>query len=146
MSGRGSRFLIETDVLVASLDRADPRHEEARSTFFRIKNIALLPYSLIELDLLIRSGNIKVKDYVAFWRKLEVVLNYYRVAIVKPSPLHLAEAGRIRSEYGLTYFDSLHCAVAIIERMVLISYDRRAYEGVINLTYSHPAEVLSKVT
>ena len=83
---------------------------------------------------------------MVFWRKLEEMLNYYRVTIIRPSPLHLAEAGRIRSEYGLTYFDSLHCAVAVIEGKVLISYDRRAYERVSNLTYSHPAEVLSKVT
>ena len=74
------------------------------------------------------------------------MLNYYRTAIVKPSPLHLAEAGRIRCEYGLAYFDILHCAVAVIEGKVLISYDREAYERVSNLTYSHPAEVLNKVT
>ena len=73
-------------------------------------------------------------------------MNYHRIAVIKPNPLHHAEAGRIRSGNGLTYFDSLHSAVAIIEGRVLISYGRRTYEGVSNLTYSHPAEALKRVT
>jgi len=140
------RFLIETDVLIASLDRTDPRNEEARNIISRIKGLTLSPYSLIELNLLIKSGNIKIKDYTRFWHKLEEMMNYYNVAIAKPRPIYHSEASRVRSMYGLTYFDSLHCAVALVEEMILVSYDRKAYERVGDLRYSHPAEVLKKRT
>ena len=133
-------FLIETDVLIASLDNSDPNHDEARELIAEKKRLALSPYSLTELDLLIRSGSIKVKDYVMFWRKLEEMLNHYGIIVVKPRPTHYAEASVARSKYGLTYFNSLHSAVALTEGMTLISYDRRAYEKVNGLRYSHPRE------
>ena len=137
-------FLIETDVLIASLDNSDPNHGEARELITEKKKLALSPYSLTELDLLVRSGNIKIKDYVIFWRKLEDMLNYYGIIVVKPRPIHYAEASVVRSKYGLTYFDSLHSAVALTEGMTLISYDRRAYENISSLRYFHPREALKE--
>ncbi len=50
------------------------------------------------------------------------------------------EAFILRSKYSaLTYFDSLHAAVAIIENLTLISYDR-IYAGLTEVKYIHPED------
>ena len=110
MSGVGSRFLIETDVLVASLDRAIPAMKRQGISSSTLK-ILLYHYahSLIEFDLLIRSGDIKVKDYVASWRKLGEMLNYYRTAIVKPSPPTLPK--QAESGVSMVLHTSMVCTV-----------------------------------
>ena len=136
------RVVVETDVLVAALDAGDPHHWEARGVIAGVGGCALSPYSLVELDLLIRSGNMEVRDYGLFWRRLLGMLDFYRVFVLAPSPLHLAEAGRLRDMYGLTYFDSLHAATAIVEKMALVSYDERAYGGIEGLRYVRPGSVV----
>jgi len=134
--------LIETDVLVAAIDPEDPRREEAGGILTAARRCSLSPYALIELDLLMRSGSIEVEDYHAFWRKLHEVLEHYGVTLLTPSPLHHAEAGRLREAHGLTYFDSLHAAAAIIEEATLVSYDERTYGRVGELRYVHPSRLL----
>ena len=65
---------------------------------------SLSPYTLVELDLLIRSGNVTVKDYLLFWRKLRDTLDRYNISVLAPSLLYHAEAGRLRSLYDADIF------------------------------------------
>ena len=131
-------IVIETDVLVAALDDDDPHHSEASKIVKATRGCFLSPYTLTELDLLLRSGNIVVKDYTLFWHKLRDMLDHYNINVLTPNPLHYAEAGKLRNLYNLTYFDSLHAAAAIIEEKILISYDEKAYNKIENLKYIHP--------
>lgn len=142
---RRREILIETDVFVAAIDHEDPHHEEAREVITGY-SIVLSPYTLIEMDLLIRSRIIIVKDYCQFWYKVHSLLDQYKIRIIIPSPLHHAEAQEIRARYDLTYFDSLHAAVAIVNKMKLVSYDEKAYGKIKDLNYAHPHTLIMKDT
>lgn len=133
-------MLVETDVLVAALDPKDPNYHIAKRVFTRRK-IFLSPYALIELDLLIRSGNVIVRDYIAFWHKLNDALEQYGIRIATPTPLHLATAHKLREQYGLTYFDSLHATIALAGNLELVSFDKGAYSKIPNLKYRHPHDL-----
>jgi len=137
-----SKLLIETDILIAAMDKEDPHHQEARSVISTSRPILLSPYSLLELDLLIRSGKIEIEDIYAFWNELNEMLRHHNVKIIPPKPSYHAEAHNIREKYGLSYFDSLHAAVAKIEKIPIVSYDRKAYTPVEGLKYIHPENIV----
>ena len=124
-------------MLIAFIDFKDPNHEVAQKIFID-ERIVLSPYAFIELDLLIRSGIVVVKDYLMFWDKLSDVLKHYGVEVIRPKSIHFSRAYELRTQYNLTYFDSLHAATAIVEDLELISFNRRAYSGIINLRYRYP--------
>lgn len=132
--------LIETDIVLALASITDKHHEEVKELLRRLGSIKLSPYTLIELDLLVASERIKVK-IPDFYEALEMVLSFYDVSIAKPSPKHLQIAWALRREYGLTFFDSLHAAVAIHDNEVIVSYDKR-YSVVRGVKYKHPQEIL----
>jgi predicted nucleic acid-binding protein len=53
-------------------------------------------------------------------------------------PAYHGEAWELREKYkGLTYFESLHVAVGVIENLELLSYDKE-YAKIGELTYTHP--------
>ena len=130
--------LLETDILVAAIDPEDPNHHVARR-IIEEGRVHLSPYALIELDLLIRSNIIKVRDYSKFWSKIEELLKRFKIRMVKVRPLHFIKAYELRRNYELTYFDSLHAATAIIESLELISFDAKAYSTIRGLKYKHPS-------
>jgi len=54
--------VIETDILVSLILSREKHHREAIEIIKRVKPLTLSPYSLIELDLLISSKRIVVRD------------------------------------------------------------------------------------
>lgn len=101
-------------------------------------NIKISPYSLIELNLLLRSKEIIVKEVKTFYETLSDLFEYREIGLLSTKPDYHGEAHELRDKYkNLTYFDSLHAAVGIIEKLELISYDKE-YRKVIELEYSHP--------
>jgi len=51
---------------------------------------------------------------------------------------------KLREKYtSLTYFDSLHAAVGIVENLKMVSYDRE-YAKLTELEYSYPAKYTSR--
>ncbi|MEB2836946.1 MAG: PIN domain-containing protein [Desulfurococcales archaeon] len=74
------------------------------------------------MDLLISSGRIRVR-LPDFYVHLGEVLEFYGITIPPPRARHLAVAWSLRMRYGLTYFDSLHAATAIVENEAIASYD-----------------------
>ena len=133
--------IVETDFLVALSSKEDRHHAEVRRLLGELEGVLLSPYSLVELDLLIISGVLRVRP-AAFYGALARVLSYYGVTVVRPKPSHLAKAWELRDNYDSTFFDSLHAAVAMEEGEALVSYDRR-YSGIKGLTYIHPADLLA---
>ncbi len=71
-------------------------------------------------------------------------MKFYGIKIVEPSPTHLMVAHSLRTRYDLTYFDSLHAATAIVQRDVLVSYDKN-YSRVKELRWMHPSELLKSL-
>ncbi len=54
------------------------------------------------------------------------------------------QAYKLREKYNfLTYFDSLHAAVGIVENLEIVSYDKK-YAKLTELKYSHPDNYASQ--
>jgi len=134
--------LIETDVILALASSTDKHHSEAVEIIRKVKPLKLSPYALVELDLLILSGKLKV-EVQKFYEGLSEVLSYYGLEIIAPSPKHLAKSWELRGRYNVTYFDSLHAGAAIIENEALISYDK-TYSNIKELKYLSPREALKR--
>ncbi|MEM3462998.1 MAG: PIN domain-containing protein [Candidatus Bathyarchaeia archaeon] len=132
-------ILIETDILLALISAGDRHHADAIRLLDEAAGDAMLsPYSIMELDLLLRAGEIIVKDIPAFYEALGEALEYRGIGAFPIKLAYHREAFRLRGEHkGLTYFDSLHAAVGIVEDIELVSYDR-IYASVAGLRYGHP--------
>ncbi len=132
-------MLIETDFLISLVRENDKHHDRTLRILEKLRNsIKLSPYTLIELDLLILSNIFKVKDKTVFFKLLEETLNYYTIETVKPKFSHVAKAYKLREKYGLSFFDSLHAAVAVVENVPLISYDK-IYDKIEEVKYVNPS-------
>ncbi len=131
--------VIETDTLVALINKYDPNHEAALRCLERAYRLKLSPYALLELDLLIRSGRLQVADYAKFYEYLGEALAFHNVASTTVRPAHFSKARYLRKKYRLTYFDSLHASVAILEDELLVSIDK-TYTAVKELKHIDPRE------
>lgn len=136
--------VIETDIILALAFKTDKHHSEATYIVRNIKPLTLSPYTLVELDILIRLGKINVA-LPDFYNALDQVVQFYSISIAQAKPIHMTLAKRLRESYGLTYFDSLHAAVAISEDDVLVSYNQ-VYSKIPELKYLHPSKMLSSTT
>ncbi len=115
-------MLIETDVLLASLNPHDPLRSVARKVLAE-EHLLLSPYTLLELNLLIRAGKIKVKSFDNFAERLSTFFKSRGITVLPDNPRNHSIAQQIESDFGLTFFDSLHAAVAKSEGLALISFD-----------------------
>jgi len=103
-----------------------------------LRDIKISPYSLIELDLLLKSGEIIVKEVKTFYDALSDLFEYREIGLLSTKPRYHGEAHELRKKYeNLTYFDSLHAAVGIVENIELVSYDKE-YDKIRELKYNHP--------
>jgi len=103
-------------------------------------DIKISPYSLTELDLLLKSGEIVVKEVTAFYDALSDLFEYREIGTLSTKPEYHREAFVLRKIYeSLTYFDSLHASVGIVENLELVSYDKE-YAKVTELRYSLPGK------
>ncbi|MEM0481984.1 MAG: hypothetical protein QXM16_03735 [Nitrososphaerota archaeon] len=91
----------------------------------------------MELNLLLRSGEIIVASVPEFYETLSNLLRFRMIETYPLKAEYHCESFILRSKYGtLTYFDSLHAAVAIIENLTLVSYDRIC-AGLTEVKYIH---------
>lgn len=133
--------MIELDFLIAFARSGDKHHIKILEIFEAYRrDLILSPYSLTELDPLVWSNSFKVEEPRRFFKLLNDTLEFYDVTIAKPSTIHVSKAYRLRADYRLTFFDSLHAATSIIEAIPLLSYDR-SYERVKELNYMHPSKL-----
>jgi predicted nucleic acid-binding protein len=115
-------LLIETDVLLAALNSRDPLCVTARRVLAH-EHLLLSPYSLLELNLLTRAGKIRIREFDNYATKLNAFFRSRGITILPDNPQNHAIAHNIESQYGLTFFDSLHAAAAKNESQSLISFD-----------------------
>ncbi|MEM2982127.1 MAG: PIN domain-containing protein [Candidatus Bathyarchaeia archaeon] len=130
---------METDVLLALISLKDKHHADAlRLVDSLLGEVKISPYSFIELDLLLKYGEILVEDLSAFYDVLSELLRYRQIDTYPLRFEYHREAFRLRGGHkNLTYFDSLHAAVAIVENLEIVSYDK-GYERLTNVKYIHP--------
>lgn len=131
--------ILETDIILALASKTDKHHNEASYIVRNIKSLSLSPYVFIELDLLIRLNKLKVQ-LPDFYKALDQVVQFYNINISQVKPIHTIIAQKLRETYGLSYFDSLHAAVAISENDILLSYNQ-VYSKVTELKYLHPLKM-----
>ncbi len=100
--------------------------------------VKISPYSFIELNLLLKSKEIIVKEVTTFYNALSELLKYREISTFPTKLEYHSEAFKLREKHKfLTYFDSLHAAVGIVENLEIVSYDKE-YAKLTELKYSHP--------
>ena len=139
----GKFFLIETDILLALISPEDKHHNEALQLLEKFEGrLVLSPYSLLELDLIIRARGVIISDIKEFYSSLHLLLEYRRVKLIPSKPIYHLKAHELRRKYNeLTYFDSLHASVGASENLELVSYDN-IYANLIELRFKHARAAL----
>jgi len=121
----GERRLVEADLILSAILPEDPLRELSREVLYSLGGAALSPYALVELDLLVRSGRLRVRGEGAFFSRLEGLLELAGLRLLPPEARYHARAAGLRAERPeLTFFDSLHAAVALEGGYRVVSYDR----------------------
>ncbi|MBS7251513.1 MAG: PIN domain-containing protein [Candidatus Freyarchaeota archaeon] len=138
-----TEFIVETDILLALISREDKHHTEVVKLLDKFAGeIQLSPYSLIELDLLLKSEEIIVAESKTFYSLVGKVLKYRQIGLSEIKPEYHGKAWELREKNKeLTYFDSLHAAVGLMENLELVSYDKE-YTKIEGLKYSPPNKYL----
>jgi len=103
-------MLVETDILLALISSEDRYYSEVARLLDRfLGETKISPYSLTELDLLLGSKEIIVKEVKTFYETLSDLLQYREMGLLPTRPEYRGEAHELRGRYErLGYFDSLH--------------------------------------
>jgi predicted nucleic acid-binding protein len=126
-------------MLLALLNRADKLHTVASRLFEKIargelQRMAVAASAYLEFELIMRSKGFNYNEI------LEDILMFKSIPKLDEVPLTsdvILNAIRIRADYGLTYFDSLHASTALLHDGVIISVDE-AYKKVQGLRVVDP--------
>lgn len=134
--------IIELDMLTALVNREDKHHEIAVKFFEeiargRIRNIAVAASALIEYELILKSRGYKEEEIAA---DIEAFINIENMREAPLTSKTMLTAINLRKKYGLTYFDSLHAAAAILYDETIISADK-AYKTLKELKAIDPEEL-----
>ncbi len=122
------RALVETGFLLA-LNPDDSHHKRAVDVLEKAKKGEIKLYisspSLIELSLLLRSRGLD-EDIIstAFISIEDAIKMYTKVQYACLKAEHLALSAELRKRYKeLTFFDSLHASIAIVDRLEYLDLD-----------------------
>ena len=115
----------------------DDRGSEAARKTIAQGTVSLSPFALLEINLLARAGKLEIRSYREFGTDLQALLDANDVQVLADAPGYHAEARRLETRYKLTFFDSLHAAVARLRMEVIVSsdkgYDRLSGEDIVRL-------------
>ena len=134
---------IELDMLIAFVNRRDRLHPVAARLFEMIaggslENVAVPASALMEYELVLRSRGYDEA------RIREDIQAFKRIDNVREIPLNsdiLLAASSLREQHGLSYFDSLHAASALLHDGIIISVDE-CYRRVPGLKAIDPRELV----
>ncbi len=118
--------IIELDMLIAFVNRADKLHTVASEIFDRIargnlKKVAVPTSAYMEYELVLKSKGYnedKVRGDIKSFRSIR---NLGEIPLTSHV---IIKASKLRIEYGLSYFDSLHAASAFFHDKTVISVDK----------------------
>jgi len=131
--------VIEVDTLIAFVNAHDRYHEVASRLMERIasgeiKDVKVAVSAYLEYELILRSRGYSEKE---IREDLECFRNMPNLSEAPLTVNVLIKASELREKYGLTFFDSLHGATALLEDGALISIDE-AYRRVKGLKVIDP--------
>jgi predicted nucleic acid-binding protein len=129
--------IFETDLLYAYLHEGDKHHEVALTFFEKIRAGKVKPtpeisaLSLIELEILLKSGVVKIrgkaptdKDIAGYLNDVCQGLRIYAVPVHPLTCENIMLSALTRVKYGLNYYDSHYAAQAQLYDRQIISTDR----------------------
>ena len=134
--------VIELDMLIAFVNILDQLHKVADELFYRatsgeIRDLKIASSAYLEYEFILKSKGYKESeirvDLAAFKEMPNIGEAQLTVNVV-------LKASEIREKYGLTYFDSLHGATAILSDGKIISSDK-AFEKVKELKAINPSKL-----
>ena len=128
------RVLVETDFLFG-LRRGDELHEAVMSLLEDARAgrvaISLSPAAPLEAALVMRSAGLDDSSIARALGAMQAIISTFaRVESPGLSLSHAALAAELRERYGMGFFDSIHGAVALAERLVYVGSDERVREAV----------------
>ncbi|MEB3778962.1 MAG: PIN domain-containing protein [Desulfurococcales archaeon] len=122
------RGLLETGFLLA-LNPNDKNHEWALEILTKARNnelgICISPAAPVEVSLILRSRGLSDDRVSEALRAMEEAISLYaKPQYCSLTLQHLSYAAELRVKYrDLTFFDSIHAAVAIMERLLYMDLD-----------------------
>jgi len=134
--------IIELDMLIAYVNRADELHSVAVKIFnavvnHKLKNIGVPASAYLEYELVLKS---KGYDDESISKDIQAFQNIKNLEEIPLSSNVIIEASRLRQKYKLTYFDSLHAASALLFDGKIISTDN-AYKRILELEVIDPRDI-----
>ncbi|ABM80530.1 type II toxin-antitoxin system VapC family toxin [Hyperthermus butylicus] len=122
------KCLLETGFLLA-LNPNDKNHQWALEVLARAKRgeleICISPAALVEVSLILRSQGVSDDVIAEVLRTMDDAISLYtRPQYCSLTLRHLSYAAELRTKYqNLTFFDSIHAAIAIIDKLAYIDLD-----------------------
>jgi len=137
--------LIELDMMIAFVNASDHLHRVAVELFRKIaagelRDGAIPTSAYIEYELLLKSRGY---DRRAIEGDIEAFRRLPNLGEVHLSSDIILEASKLRADYSLTYFDSLHAASALLYDGMIISVDE-AYRRVEGLRVLDPCILINR--
>ena len=134
--------IIELDLLIAFINKADKHHSIADKIFQKIKNnklknIHIAVSALLEYELVHKSKGYKEDEIKEDLKLFQKYPNLNEAPITTQT---LIKAIELRKTYNLTYFDSLHAATAIQTDKKIISTDT-IYDEIPQLKRINPYKI-----
>ena len=123
--------IIELDMLIAFVNASDSLHRLADNLFKKItrgelREVKVASSALLEYELVLRSRGHEEREIREDIRAFNMMPNLGEEPLTAEVIL---KASEIREKHSLPYFDSLHCATAILFDGEIISIDC-AYDDV----------------
>ena len=131
--------IIELDMLLAFVNKADSLHEKASKLFTKIVkgemlNVKVAASAYLEYNLILRSKGYTDENVYQDVMMFKTIPNLGEIPLTSNIIL---EASNLRRKYRLTFFDSLHAASATIFDKEIISLDT-AYANIKELKLTDP--------
>ncbi len=115
-------MLIESDIILTAINPQDPSREVAKRVIVENK-LLLSPYSPIEINLLVRAKKVRPINFKRFMEQLDSMIRRFEIKLLFDEPRYHGIASVLESKYDLTFFDSLHASVALVNRTPIVSFD-----------------------
>ena len=117
--------VIELDMLIAFVNSSDRHHAAADNLFLKIKegkikDVSVASSAYLEYELVHKSTGQSERETREELRMFGI---YPNLGEEEMNLEVLVEASRLREVYGLTFFDSLHAASALMKDGKIISRD-----------------------
>jgi len=125
--------LVETGFLLA-INPRDKHHRWAMEILEKAKKkenvLYISPVAPIELSLIMKSKGFSDEDILRVMNALDVAIKRYTKPNYPSLELrHIAYAAKLRSKYfNLTFFDSIHASIAILNNLTYIDLDETIRE------------------